>query len=98
MKNAYAAKLQAQRVRLKNSERSELIHRLLTTVYQASVVALNEKFGFGADRISCFRDAMEETILEYGVMLDEVDADYADGKLAQRYEQIMGDEAYPVQK
>ena len=98
MKNAYAAKLQAQRVRLKNSERAELIHRLLTTVYQASAVALNEKFGFGADRISRFRDAMEETILEYGVMLDEVDADYADGKLAQRYEQIMGDEAYPAQK
>ena len=98
MKNACAAKLQAQRVRLKTSERAELIHRLLTTVYQASAVALNEKFGFGADRISRFRAAMEETILEYGVMLDEVDADYADGKLTQRYEQIMGDEAYPAQK
>lgn len=94
MKNAYAAKLQAQRVRLKNNERSELIHRILTTVYQASAVALNEQFGFGADRISRFRDAMEQAIMEYGALLDSVDADYADGKLAQRYEQIMGDEAY----
>lgn len=94
MKNAYAAKLQAQRVRLRNSERAELIHRILTTVYQASAVALNEQFGFGAERISRFRDAMEQTIIEYGAMLDDVDADYADGKLSKRYEQIMGDEAY----
>ena len=94
MRNAYAAKLQAQRVRLRNNERAELIHRILTTVYQASAVALNEQFGFGADRISRFRDAMEQTIIEYGALLDSVDADYADGKLAQRYEQIMGDEAY----
>lgn len=94
MKNAYAAKLQAQRVRLRNSERAELIHRILTTVYQASAVALNEQFGFGAERISRFRDAMEQTIIEYGAMLDDVDADYADGKLSKRYEQIMGDDAY----
>lgn len=44
--------------------------------------------------VSRFRDAMEQTIMEYGALLDSVDADYADGKLAQRYEQIMGDEAY----
>ena len=94
MKNAYAAKLRAQRVRLLNSERAELIHRILTTVYQASAVALNEQFGFGAERISRFRDAMEQTIIEYGAMLDDVDADYADGKLSKRYEQIMGDDAY----
>lgn len=93
-RNAYAAKLQAQRVRLKNAERAELVHRVLTTVYQASAVALNEKFGFGAERISRFRDAMEQTIIEYGGLVGQVDADYADGKLAQRYEQIMGDDAY----
>lgn len=94
MKNAYAAKLQAQRVHLRNEERAELIHRILTTVYQASAVALNEQFGFGAERISRFRDAMEQTIIEYGAMLDDVDADYVDGKLSKRYEQIMGDDAY----
>lgn len=94
MRNAYAAKIQAQRVHLRNEERAELIHRILTTVYQASTVALNEQFGFGADRISRYRDAMEQTIIEYGALLDSVDADYADGKLAQRYEYIMGDEAY----
>ena len=68
MKNAYAAKLQAQRVHLRNEERADLIHRILTTVYQASAVALNEQFGFGADRISRFRDAMEQTIIEYGAI------------------------------
>lgn len=93
-RNAYAAKLQAQRVRLKNAERAELINRIITTVYQASAVALNEEFGFGAERISRFRSAMEQTVIEYGGLVGQVDADYADGKLAQRYEQIMGDDAY----
>ena len=94
MKNAYAAKLQARRTHLRNEERADLIHRILTTVYQASAVALNEQFGFGSDRISRFREAMEQTIIEYRAMLDDVDADYADGKLSKRYEHIMGDDAY----
>lgn len=89
MKNAYAAKIQAQRVHLRNSERAELIHRILTTVYQASAVALNDQFGFGADRISRFREAMEQTIVEYGALLNSTDTEYADGKLEQRYKQIM---------
>ena len=33
---------------------------------------------------------MEAVILEYGVLLDSVDTDYADGKLEQRYKAIMG--------
>lgn len=89
MKNAYAAKIQARRVHLRNEERADLINRILTTVYQASAVALNEQFGFGADRISRFREAMEKTIVEYGALLDSTDTDYADGKLEQRYKQIM---------
>ena len=89
MKNAYAAKLQAQRVRLQNKERTDLIQQILTTVYQASAVALNEQFGFGADRISRFREAMEKTIVEYGALLNSTDTEYADGKLEQRYKQIM---------
>lgn len=89
MKNAYAAKLQAQRVRLQNKERTDLIQQILTTVYQASAVALNEQFGFGADRISRFREAMEQTIVEYGALLNSTDTEYADGKLEQRYKQIM---------
>ena len=89
MKNAYAAKLQAQRVRLQNKERTDLIQQILTTVYQASAVALNEQFGFGADRISRFRDAIERTIIEYGAILDSTDAEYADCKLEERYKQIM---------
>lgn len=90
-RNAYAAKLQAQRHYLKNEERAELIHRLLTTIYQSAAVELNEEFGFGADRIVRFRDGLNRVIEEYGVLMNEVDADYADGKLEQRYKQIMGD-------
>lgn len=94
-RNAFAGKLIAVKAALTQQQKAALIHRVLTTVYQASAIALNEQFGFGAERIARFRDGMEAVIQEYGVLLDDTDADYADGKLAQRYEAIMGDEAYP---
>ena len=61
-------------------------------------VALHEVYGFGPERISRFRDGMEAVIMEYGGLMDETDADYADGKLAQRYEAIVGVDAYPERK
>ena len=94
-KNAFAGKLIAVKAALTQQQKAALIHRVLTTVYQASAIALNEQFGFGAERIARFRDGMEAVVQEYGVLLGDTDADYADGKLAQRYEAIMGDEAYP---
>lgn len=76
-------------------ERGALVNRTLTAVYQASAVALNEVYGFGPERIARFRDAMEAVVLEYGGLMDAVDTEYADDKLAERYEAIMGDLAYP---
>lgn len=89
MKNAYASKITAARAALKAAERSALVHRVLTTVYQASAVALNEQFGFGADRIAKYREAMEAVIMEYGDFMNETDTDYADGKLEERYKKIV---------
>lgn len=88
-RNAYAVTLMAQKAKMSQEEKSNLIHRLLTTIYQASAVALNEEFGFGKDRIERFRNALDATICEYGVCMDSVDVDYADGKLEQVYQQIM---------
>ena len=89
-RNAYAAKLMAAKGAVSAHQKKELVHRCLTTVYQASAVALHEVYGFGPDRIDRFRDAMEAVILEYGDLLDSVDADYADEKLERRYKAIMG--------
>lgn len=89
-RNAFAGKMVAAAGRLRAEERKELVHRCLTTIYQASVVALNDQFGFGSDRITRFRDAMEATIMEYGALMDGTDAGYADGALERRYLQIMG--------
>ena len=97
-RNAYVGKLIAAKAVLTQQQKAALIHRILTTVYQASAIALNEQFGFGAERIARFRDSMEAVIMEYGGLMDEADADYADGKLAQRYEAIMGADAYPERK
>lgn len=97
-RNAYAAKLMAAKAAASHAERAALINRVLTTVYQASAVALHEVYGFGPERIARFRDCMEAVIMEYGGLMDEADVDYADGKLAQRYEAIMGADAYPERK
>lgn len=91
MKNSYAKKIQKQRILMKNEERLALIRRILTTVYYAAAITLNDEFGFGADRIQRFRDGLDKTINAYGGLMDDVDADYADGKLEQVYQKIMGD-------
>ena len=57
-KNVYAAKLMAAKAAMTQQERAALVNRTLTTVYQASAVALNEVYGFGPERIARFRDAM----------------------------------------
>lgn len=89
-RNAFAAKMMAAKAALSMQERQALIHRVLTTVYQASAVALHEEFGFGPERITRFRETMEAVIMEYGDLLSGTDADYADGKLEEQYNKIVG--------
>ncbi len=91
-KNAFAAKLMAAKGAIAQAERKEIVHRCITTIYQASAIAFNELYGFGTERIARFREAMNQTILDYGDLMDGTDADYADGKLEQRYLQIMGED------
>jgi len=92
VKNDYARKLQRQRIVMKDEERLALIRRTLTTVYYATAITLNDSFGFGAERIQRFREKLDETINDYGGLMDSVDADYADGKLEQTYKKIVGED------
>ena len=85
----YAVRMQHARSVIADEERKALVHHCLTTIYQASAVALNDEFGFGAERVERFRDKLNETMLEFGVLQDDVDTDYATGALERRYQQIM---------
>jgi hypothetical protein len=87
--NAYAKKLTAVRSAVTHAERQALVHRSLTTIFQAAAVALNEEFGFGADRISRFQAATERIVSEYGDLMHGADVDYADDKLEEAYRRIM---------
>lgn len=87
--SAYAKKLTAVKSAINYAERQALVHRCVTTLFQASAVALNEEFGFGADRLTRFKDAMESVIGEYGVLMHGADVDYADDKLEQAFKRIM---------
>lgn len=87
--NAYAKKLTAVRSAINQAERQALVHRCITTIFQASAVALNEEFGFGADRLLRFKEAMEKIVTEYGDLMHGADVDYADDKLEQAFKRIM---------
>lgn len=89
-RNQYAAKIVAAKAAMKQEERAALVRRCLTTIYQAAAVALNDEFGFGAERIVRFREKLNSTIEEYGDLLNDTDAEYADGKLEEAYRRIMG--------
>lgn len=87
--NAYAKKLTAVRSAINQAERQALVHRCITTIFQASAVALNEEFGFGADRLLRFKEAMERIVNEYGDLMHGADVDYADDKLEEAFKRIM---------
>lgn len=87
--SAYAKKLTAAKAAISHMERQALVHRCITTIFQASAVALNDEFGFGADRITRFKTAMENIVAEYGDLMHGADADYADDKLEEAFNRIM---------
>lgn len=91
-RNSFAAQIVAAKKAISNQERKAIVKHCLTTVYQAAAIGLNEEFGFGAERIERFRDKLNDTLLEFGVLQDDTDTDYAMGALERRYSQIMGDD------
>lgn len=91
----FAVRVAAAKAMISDKQRQQTIHFCLTTVYQGAVIALNEEFGFWPDRAVRFRDNLNETLLEFGVLQDDVDTDYAVGALERRYKQIMGESGRP---
>lgn len=91
MKNEYAKTLMAMKAAMSVSEKRAMVRRIMTTIYQGAAIALNNEFGFGAERIARFCDALDATLVEYGVEMDENDHEYADAKLEEAYLRIMGE-------
>ena len=67
------------------------------------IIALNEKFGFGAKRTEELEAAVKELADEYKRMVEEGDQDYADEKLRSHVSKVRGHEVmylyedqYPV--
>lgn len=92
MKNAYAAKIQMARRAMKIAERRAVIDKTVDTLFKVSVVALNREFQFGGVRAKRFRSTLESVLLEYGALQESADVEYADGKLDEAYNKIMGDD------
>lgn len=89
-KNSYATKLMIQKAVLTQQQRKVIIDKTFETTYKMAVVALNRAFGIGATRIKLFNEIMDELFTEYEKLMDEVDVDYADGKLDEQYNAVIG--------
>ena len=89
MKNTYARKLTAVKSAITYTERQNIVRRCINTIFYAFAIALNEEFGFGAERIMRLKEKMEKVIEEYGILASGADTDYADGKLEEAFKKIM---------
>ena len=88
MKRNYAAELQARNQLKIMAIRQETAHKLTTMLQSIFIIALNEE-GFGKDRINRVSQNVNRLLDEY-VHLQDTDPDYADAKLQEAVERIMG--------
>lgn len=57
-----------------------------------AVVAMNDAFGIGKDRLKAFLEKLQENTEEYSRMKQEIDEDYANEKLRLRVSELFGEE------
>ena len=95
-KNAYARELQRRKAELKAASMEvaqEVKDLALNDVMKMAVIALNEEFGLGNERLRRFAIRLYEVSKEFDALAgDEADFDYAREKMNQRIAQIFGDE------
>lgn len=90
MKNDYAKRLLKQRNILRGQEKRELISSVVDVLHKIYAVELNELYGFGRERIEQLQKSVDDDFLEWEALQEGADWDFADGKLDERYEKIMG--------
>ena len=57
-----------------------------------AIVAMNDAFGIGKERLKAFLEKLQENTEEYSRMKQEIDEDYANEKLRLRVSEICGQE------
>ena len=87
---AFATKLALAKSVMKREERRAVVYRCIDTLSQSAVIALNREYGFGQERAIRFLEELQRVVEEYGVLADGADVDYADDKLKEAYNRIMG--------
>lgn len=86
MKNAYAKKLQIQKI----MREKELVQFAIQRDWDIWTIVLNRELGIGRDRLKRLQDVANKVYDEY-VDSIETDAEYAETKLAAAVRQIMGE-------
>lgn len=88
----YAVRMTRAKEIIGTEERLALIRYMMHIMDFAFVIALSDEFGFGADRARKVEKRVDEIIVEFGVLQDGTDTDYALGALERRYRQVIPEE------
>lgn len=91
---AKALKIHEQKIVLREQAKHDLeIHSMTERIAAMTAVALNHAFGIGSDR---FHEKYVPAYLQVSMLweqrFNEVDSDYADGKLEQDIKRLLGTE------
>lgn len=95
-KNPMLAKIEAKHQRELNFFRTFTIQQCM----DMAMIALNDKFGFGAERLDQFETAFYDVFREYATNTIEdaktdKDIEYTKGSLDRKLQQIMGEHFVP---
>ena len=92
-KSGFLARMEAQKER----EKLETLRFTRQLITDMSIIALNNAFGFGAERLKKYTDEMLRVYEEYADIWnsDTIDTEYSRGKLDMKLRQICGEHFEP---
>lgn len=85
----YAVRVKMAQTALREEERRELVHNIVTLMDYAFVVALADEYGFGADRARRVELRVDAILNEFLGLEKGTDIEYASEVLERRYRQII---------
>lgn len=85
----YAVRVKMSQAMMREEERRELVHNIVTLLDYAFVIALADEYGFGADRARRVKMRVDGILHEFLGLEKGTDIEYASEVLERRYRQII---------
>lgn len=88
----YAVRMQRAQTLLKEEEKRQLVHNVVTLMDYAFVIAMADEHDFDADDARRTERRVDAILNEFLGIEKDVDIDYASGVLERRYRQVIPEE------